>query len=599
MSETLTDTQTPATREAMAPASPDAAGATPAATPATPGTRKAAPPAPRKGGPGRPGEETAGVSMAPATGALAPGHLATLQAADRSQKWVGRLLLGVAAVGMPLVGIIGFAASYSALREFAVSIGLSDGPFFGSLAPWFPIGIDASIVALLALDLVMVRRGTPWPLLRFAAHAMTLVTVLFNATSEAVSSQDAGVWASLSAEPLAAAGHAVMPILFVLGVEAARRLLMHAARIADGTQTARIPLHRWVLSPIRTARLYRRMRLAAVRSYTDMVEREQALEGYRVWLTQELGGSLKTATEEQLLPMTMAPRGYTVEEALALPAKWKAEADERKAEEEDRKAEAEVAEAEREASLKIKQLESNSRIKAAESRIAAATRTAAARSESEAVQAESQAETARVLAESATDAARLRAEQNRQAAERLAQTETEAMESAEAAAARHRAAEDDKAAADIAATAARTRLETARQIEEVERLETQAAAAAARRAADTLAVAEATRQAATLERQAKEELAAVIRAEAAIEAAEDFIRLTSRERNTRRVARMLLAAHPDGTPATAINIKALPLSDIMTRLAVSQTTAGELRADAVALLVTGYTPGAAEEMHQS
>ncbi|MFB6900627.1 hypothetical protein [Streptomyces hydrogenans] len=45
------------------------------------------------------------------------------------------------------------------------------------------------------------------------------------------------------------------------------------------TGTDRIPLYCWVLSPVRTPRLYRRMRLAGVRSYQDMVDREQALEG--------------------------------------------------------------------------------------------------------------------------------------------------------------------------------------------------------------------------------------------------------------------------------------------------------------------------------
>ncbi|MFF9344892.1 hypothetical protein ACF1CG_34695 [Streptomyces sp. NPDC014773] len=100
----------------------------------------------------------------------------------------------------------------------------------------------------------------------------------------------------------------------------------------ERTGTDRILLHRWVLSPVRTPRLYRRMRLAGVRSYQDMVDRGQALEGYRVWLTQELGGDLSKATDEQLLPMTMVPRGYTVEEALALLAQWKAEADQRAAE---------------------------------------------------------------------------------------------------------------------------------------------------------------------------------------------------------------------------------------------------------------------------
>ncbi|GGQ86709.1 hypothetical protein GCM10010250_67140 [Streptomyces althioticus] len=98
------------------------------------------------------------------------------------------------------------------------------------------------------------------------------------------------------------------------------------------------------------------MRLAGVRSYDERIAREQALEGYRVWLTQELSGDLSKATDVQRLPMTMAPKGFTVDEALALPAKWNAEADERARAEAEREALAEAEAAEREAELKSRSL---------------------------------------------------------------------------------------------------------------------------------------------------------------------------------------------------------------------------------------------------
>ncbi|MFE1345928.1 hypothetical protein [Streptomyces sp. NPDC058757] len=148
------------------------------------------------------------------------------------------------------------------------------------------------------------------------------------------------------------------------------------------------------------------MRLAAVRSYTDMVEREQALEGYRVWLTQHLGGDLSKATDEQLLPMTMVPRGYTVEEALALPVQWKAEADQRAAEEAGRQAESERQEAERkalaeaqEAVRAIREAETAARVKIAEAKAAAAGATAQAQAEEAAADGQGRAEAARVRAE--------------------------------------------------------------------------------------------------------------------------------------------------------------------------------------------------------
>ncbi|MEW1701038.1 DUF2637 domain-containing protein [Streptomyces sp. NPDC091278] len=587
MTETLTHDQTPAARVPMAPAAPDVAGAAPVATLAAPAAGESAPPPPRKGGPARPGGSAVGVSTAPATATAAPGRTATPPAETTSQKVLGRLLMAVAVLGMPLVGIIGFAASYANLRSFAVAMGLSDGPFFWSLAPWFPIGIDVSIVALLATDLVMVRRGIPWPVLRFAAHTMTLVTIVFNATADSLTSGK-GMWETLAAHPLSAFGHAVMPGLFVLGVEAARKLLMQVARIERGTATDPVPLHRWVLAPVRTARLYRRMRLAAVRSYTDMVEREQALEGYRVWLTQELGGDLSRATEEQRLPLTMAPRGYTVEEALALPAKWREEAEQRKTAADDRKAEADAQETERKADRTIREAETASRVRAAEARAAAAGDLAEVAAGAETAEAEARAEAARVRAETATDTARLQAERARRAAARQAETDAAVLESAEAAAARRRAAEDDRAAAETEAESSAVRAKAvfadraaALAVEETRRVRAETAAAD-RAAEEDRAAAEELRRRTAITR------AAAADAEAAAEAADDYARLTPRQRNARRVARLLLGARP-GVPGGQIPHDAVPLRTIQDRLGVSQTIAGELRHEAADLLQTGYT----------
>ncbi|WP_030299072.1 hypothetical protein [Streptomyces katrae] len=76
-------------------------------------------------------------------------------------------------------------------------------------------------------------------------------------------------------------------------------------------------------------------------------------------------------------------------------------------------------------------------------------------------------------------------------------------------------------------------------------------------------------------------------AEAAAEAADDYARLTPRQRSARRVARMLLAAQPD-TPVDKIDHEAVPLTTVMERLDVAQSTASEIRKEATALLLSGY-----------
>lgn len=77
------------------------------------------------------------------------------------------------------------------------------------------------------------------------------------------------------------------------------------------------------------------------------------------------------------------------------------------------------------------------------------------------------------------------------------------------------------------------------------------------------------------------------RAEAAAEAADDYARLTPRQRSARRVARMLLAVQPD-MAVDKLDHEAVPLAMVMERLSVSVGTACEIRKDAMALLVSGY-----------
>ncbi|MEJ1202888.1 MULTISPECIES: DUF2637 domain-containing protein [unclassified Streptomyces] len=481
-------------------------------------------------------------------------------------KWPGRLLAGVIALGMLVVAAVGFASSYDTLRQAAEAKGFSH-----ALSYWVPIGIDGAILAFLALDLYLTHRRIPKPLLRFAAHAMTLATVVLNATSGG----KGGV--SLSEDPVRALWHGLMPILFVVGVEALRHLVLHAAQIEDGTATERIPLHRWLLAPVPTARLYRRMRLAGVRSYDEMIQREQALEGYRVWLTQELGGDLSRATDVQRLPMTMAPKGFTVDEALALPAKWKAEADERARAEEERQALAEAEAAERAAELEIKKVEAAGRVEAARHRVSAETGTAAADAEASTAEARARAESART-----------RAELTRAQAERAVAAELEALESEEAAAARRRAAEHKKKAAEAEAEAEAERRRAQAERAEAARLEAEAAEERRRKAA---VEAEAERAAADAEHdryrtaQTRHRIA-VLEAEAAT--ADDYASLTPRQRKARKVARMIVLA---GGHADYVDV--VSLSDIEAAVGVGRTVASDIRKEAQELLAGGYDPDTA------
>ncbi|MGY4928538.1 DUF2637 domain-containing protein [Streptomyces sp. 900105755] len=503
------------------------------------------------------------------------------------------LLSVAAALGGTLVGVIGFAMSYSTLAKVALAWGFSRG-----LAPWFPVGVDASVIAFLALDLYLIRKDTPWHLLRVAAHAMTGATIWFNASSQG----------QITADPVRAASHGVMPLLFVIGVEAARKLFIKKVQLEAGTATDRIPLHRWILDPLGTPRIYRRMRLYGVTSYPEMTRREQDLKGYEQWLRRKYDGDLDAATEDERLPMTMAAYGYTVAEALALPERQERQAQERAEDAERRRLEAQSRKEEAKARAEAARLESAGRLETVRARVDAETGQARAHARAQvsaaeraAEQEEAALETA-LLAEAharqaaadrktaeereaaaaadvrAADLERQAAEKRKQAAEadRAAAAQTQAIETAEIAEARKRAAEADKAAAEIEEAARETR----RRAAEIDRLaadEEERAATARANAQDARE-----REAETELRAAEKRLAAAETERRAVEA-EDAARLTPRQRAVRKVARMILAA--DGIA------EQLPLAAIQRELGVtSASTASEYRQEAADLLASGYRP---------
>ena len=85
-----------------------------------------------------------------------------------------RILIGVVVFGAVVIAGIGFAGSYAAVRELALQKG------FGDFSYVFPIGIDAGICVLLALDLLLTWIRIPFPLLRQTAWLLTAATIAFN-----------------------------------------------------------------------------------------------------------------------------------------------------------------------------------------------------------------------------------------------------------------------------------------------------------------------------------------------------------------------------------------------------------------------------------
>nr|WSW68585.1 DUF2637 domain-containing protein [Streptomyces sp. NBC_00995] len=207
-----------------------------------------------------------------------------------------RILVGLVVAGAVLIAAIGFAGSYAAVRELAEQKG------FGGFSVVFPIGIDAGICVLLALDLLLTWLRIPFPLLRQTAWLLTAATIAFNG---------AAAWP----DPLGTGMHAVIPVLFVVSVEAARHAVGRIADITADKHMEGVRLTRWLLSPVPTFRLWRRMKLWELRSYEQVIKLEQDRLIYQARLQARFGRSWRRkAPIESLMPLRLAKYGVPLAE---------------------------------------------------------------------------------------------------------------------------------------------------------------------------------------------------------------------------------------------------------------------------------------------
>ncbi|MFJ4693731.1 DUF2637 domain-containing protein [Streptomyces sp. NPDC088766] len=207
-----------------------------------------------------------------------------------------RVLIGVVVTGAVIIAAIGFAGSYAAVRELAIEKG------FGNFSYVFPIGIDAGICVLLALDLLLTWIRIPFPLLRQTAWLLTAATIAFNG---------AAAWP----DPLGVGMHSVIPILFVVSVEAARHAVGRIADITADKHMEGVRLTRWLLSPVPTFLLWRRMKLWELRSYEQVIKLEQERLVYQARLRSRFGRAWRRkAPVESLMPLRLARYGVPLAE---------------------------------------------------------------------------------------------------------------------------------------------------------------------------------------------------------------------------------------------------------------------------------------------
>ncbi|MGW6557567.1 DUF2637 domain-containing protein [Streptomyces hydrogenans] len=526
------------------------------------------------------------------------------------QKWI---VTTIVAAALALAGI-GLYLSFGHVAAFAHT-----QLRFGTLTKGrlFAIGVDIGIMVMIAVDLVMAWLKRPIKWIRYPVWLLTAATVVLNAASGAPQGR---AWQLM--DYVAAGAHGIVPVLFITVVDVGRDSIERIVR-PDQAERDSIPLIRWVLAPIATSRIYRRMRLWGITSYPEMVRRDQELIAYEQWLTRKYDGDISKATEDERLPMTMAPYGYTVAEALAMPDQQEQAADQRAEETEQRQRDAKTRKILAEKKAEGARARAQGALDAELAQIAGETGQAQAHAQAQLNAAQRAAEVEQEAMETAlvaeakaktAEAERLEAASRK---ERAALDKEAAAMEWEAAEKRKQAAEADKvAAAEARAIETQTIAEARQAAAEANRIaaETERHAAEARRAAAEAdrkaaeekageeaalaAIEQAKKDAAEAEAAAAEAHRAAAEIERAAVEIEDAAKLSPRERAVRKVVRMAVAAGLDleGLDGEFDQLhrrltETVSIADIQRELAVSSTdTASKYRQEATTLLLEGYRP---------
>jgi hypothetical protein len=212
--------------------------------------------------------------------------------------WLG---LGVA-VGA--LGLVGFVVSFSRVQEGVV-------PYFGGLAWTVPLGIDLGIAVFTGLDLLMTYSGMRTRWLRLVPWSLVTATVYLNTVGEPTTQGKVA--------------HAVLPLLWVIAVEAGAHVVRHRAGLAGkGDQMDRVRGSRWILAPMSTATMRRRMILTEETSYPSAITRDLDSRVVKARWRDEYGfwWRLRVPREQRVLYRhgRLTPTGVVFEVPAQLPA---------------------------------------------------------------------------------------------------------------------------------------------------------------------------------------------------------------------------------------------------------------------------------------
>jgi hypothetical protein len=184
-------------------------------------------------------------------------------------------LAGLGALAAAGVGALGLISSFDAVSQAAARWGFNE--------PWMlPVGIDTAIPVFTVANLLLIRMDMALAWVRFVPWLLTLITCGLNVAA------GHGSWAKVA--------HGTMPLLWVVFSEIGAHVYAVRIGAATGRRMEKIRVSRWLLAPLSTFALWRRMTLWEVTSYSVALDLERERQLARAELRERYGWRWRTRT---------------------------------------------------------------------------------------------------------------------------------------------------------------------------------------------------------------------------------------------------------------------------------------------------------------
>lgn len=184
-------------------------------------------------------------------------------------------LAGLGALAAAGVGALGLIASFDAVSSAAARWGFGE--------PWMlPVGIDVAIPVFTVANLLLTRMDMALAWVRFVPWVLTLVTCGLNVAA------GHSLWAKVA--------HGTMPLLWVVFSEIGAHVYAVRIGAATGRRMEKVRFSRWMLAPLSTFALWRRMTLWEITSYSEALKRERERQLARARLRESHGRRWRSKT---------------------------------------------------------------------------------------------------------------------------------------------------------------------------------------------------------------------------------------------------------------------------------------------------------------